>query len=396
LGGGPPAKSMTMSDEPKGDQTPPAKPEAKTPEAAPKVEVKGGQEDPPSWTVEKMLADIGMPDLKPGDARLKQWDDVKSIVKKTTEINNRLTVEKSLYEKERSDLTTQLEEARKGIKDGSSTPADVKAIQAELAGLKSQHEKESAELKEYKAKDNLLKNDAFRQRFDGGRAKFFNEAKEAALEAGVEMTKLDEVFNAKSELSMRQALAELMLSDLVAEKLITEKALGHLSLTKEQEQLLSGKSGKKASELAAEWEGYQAQLGGAIGAQVSAKVQGELLEAVGEAKTTLGEAHPFFKGEAGMAILEELESRFRLGMNLPVPEVIESLALAQTAPVWEKMAMEMSAQVRVLQAQLAKFTKNTAAGATTPGTSEVKAPATTLGENSAYTGTRGGDIVLNR
>ena len=320
---------------------------------------------------------MGVKDLKPTDPRLAQWGEVKGSLKKAVATNATLGAEltqlrqlEQTFKARETELQKQLEEAKAGVKTGEATPAEVAAVRSKLDDLQKKYDADTAELNEFRAARKLEENAAFKQQFDAPRAEAVRAAKETATQIGLEPEKLDAIFSGKTEYAIRKAITDLEIEDLVAEKLITEKALAYAKLTVEREATLAGQGGRKASEVLAEWEGYQAQLGGALTQKFTAELQGKALLAVEQVKTRLPEAHRFFKTEAGVELLGEIETRFRQGFDLPVEEVVESLALAQTAPVWEKMAVEQAQKVRELEAQIAALTGQSASRATSPGTGD--------------------------
>jgi hypothetical protein len=261
-------------------------------------------------------------------------------------------------------------------------------VQKELADLKAKYETDTKELSDIKAKDETTKNAAFRQKFEGERTALFESAKEtvAAAKLTLDDEKLNTVFSAANEYEMRKALDALAIQDPTAVAVLSEKAKGYIALTKEMDGLLNGKSGKTPSEVAAEWKAYEAQLGGAMTQKFTAALQGQTLEAVGE-------KHSFFKTDAGKLVLDEMETRFRQGWDVPIPEVVEAMALGRTAPIWEKMATENAAKVRVLEEQIRQL-KGQGPGSIGDGGHEGAKKLNSDGSGSDPFGSRGSDIVL--
>ena len=329
--------------------TPPVQAEKPAPVEPPTPEkpVEGSK-----WTLDSLLEQIGRRDLKPGDKGFEDWKVQKENFRKVVEVNESLAVKaatlESTYQTEKARLETELAEARK-----TGTKGDVAGAQAEIAALKSAHEAELKDYREWKAKDSLQQNEAFRREFDGKRAELFSTAKETATEIGLDPAKLDAVFEAKSELQLRKAITALEIDDADAEKLITEKALSYAKITQQKDALLAGKTGKTAAELAAEWEGHQAQFSGALSKQLTTTLQGKLLQSAQEAPSRLAEKSSLFKTDHGTVVLQEITERFRQGYDLTENEVIDALALARVAPVWEKQAMAVAAENAILKQQVA-------------------------------------------
>lgn len=393
------AKELTIAD----DKSPDSKLEVTKPVAekaeAGKEEPAKTEEDP--WPNKQAFLDaIGAKDLKPGDKRLEQWDQVKGMLSKATDLNSTQSVKlatlERTYGEEKAALSAELAQAKASVKDGTGTPADVKLIQADLASLKAKYEAESKELQDYKAKEDIRNNSAFKQKYEGGRANLFEGAKEAAKEVGVTDEQLNKVFGAKTEYEMRKNLDALDIKDPTALALVKEKALEYIKLSAEMDAQLSGKSGKSPSEVAAEWRGYEAQLGGSMTQKFSAELQGKALAAVAESRTTLGEKHTFFKTDGGEAILEHLEERLRQGYDIPMKEVIESVAIAETAPIWEKLYYEQETKLRALENQISQLTGNKPSKATTTHTlpAEGSKGGTVPAHNDPFQQNRGSDIVL--
>ncbi len=312
---------------------------------------------PPAWTVEKFLESIGMKDLKEGDKRLADFKNLRELVGSALKVNQEQSLKLQTFETEKATLTKDLEEAKKAAANGTGAPADVVKIQGELKALQEKHTTELAEWNEEKAKKALTNNEAFKAEFDGKKARLFNSAKEAAAEAGLDAAKLDGIFEMKSELQIRKAIDALELNDPTTETMLLEKALGHLDLDKQREAILTGKNGKKPSESAAEWMAYEANLGGAITRQFTDTLRGQILQDVDVVKAALAEKSGVFKTAHGDTVMEEIRQRFSTGFDLNHKEVIESMALARVAPIYEKLAVETAEKLRIAEAQIAELTK---------------------------------------
>jgi hypothetical protein len=326
------------------------------------------------WDINTFLESIGVKGLKADDPRLKQWGDVKGMLSKAMEVNTQLSARVAAFDQTEAQLKADLETAKKGVKEGTATPAEVQAARAELEKLRNDHKADLDELGEYRATKKLAENPAFKEKYDGGRASLFAAAKETAEKIKLDPAKLDEVFAAESEYDIRKVVATLDIEDEVAEKMIVEKALAHRALTTERENLLAGKNGKKASELATEWEGYHAQMGGAMTRRFTAALQGQLLEAVDKVKPTLAEASPTFKTPMGEQVLEEIRARFQEGFDLPTEEVVQAMAWQRIGPIHEKVAVEQAQRIRELEAQVAQLTGHKPNDATKQGSQDAAKP----------------------
>lgn len=326
--------------------------ESKTDE--PKTDEK--KDEASGWTLEKFLESIGEKDLKPDDPRLKQWKDVRTLNEKAIKANAELSARVTSFEQREQQLVKELEEARKGVKTGESTPSDVTAAKAELEQLRSKHEKDLEELAQYRAKEKISENPAFKEKYEGGRANILKSAKDVAARVKISDEDLDKVFSAGSEYDIHKTINELGVEDSVAVKLLTEKALAFHQLTSERDAVLSGKSGEKPADVLARWEAYHAQLGGVMTQRFTETLQGQLLGALDVVKSKLAETSPTFKTPAGDTVMEEIRSRFQEGLDLHPEEVVSALAWNRLGPIYEQTCTEQVDKIRQLEAQVAKLT----------------------------------------
>lgn len=297
------------------------------------------------WSYKAILDSYGK-DLKPDDPRLGQFAFHKELHSKTVQANEAQALR-----------IMELETALKAQPQPKET-LDPSAYQLEIAALKEQQATELKEYHEWKAKQDLTGNEAFRREYDGKRVELLEEARATAAEVGLEQEKVDALFEAKTELQIRKAVKALELDDEAAEALLLEKALSSSSLEKKKEALLSGKSGKTLAEAAAEYKAAQADFGVRSSQNLTKAFQGLLLNSVERVPDTLAKESPFFATDQGKLVFEELSTRFRKGYDLESDEVVRNFALARVAPIFERHATAMAAKVTTLEAQIATLTKN--------------------------------------
>lgn len=328
-------------------------------------------------TSEQFLEAIGVKGLSETDPRFGQFKDLKAMLGKAMENNTNLTTRVAAFDAREAQLVQEIAGAKAAVKNGTGTPEDVKLVQAQLTSLQSKYDTDTAALKEYQARSSLESNPAFIQKFMGGSAELINSAKETALQVGLTEEAIDQVFSSKTELDVHRKVNDLELQDPIAVRLLTEKALGYLKLNGEKESLLSGKTGKKASEIAAEWEAHNAQLGGVLTRKFTTEMQGQMIAAVDTAKTSLEEKSPMFKTDNGALVLDSIRSRFNEGFDLPPVEVVEGLAWAQLGPIYERTSFDQAAKIRTLEAQISAMTGQSPAASQKPASGSSKPAAST-------------------
>lgn len=355
---------INLSDagnKPFGAASEPVAPVAQEPAKAAPVEA-AKPVDPPapnseaanSWSMDKIFAAYEK-DLKPDDPRLKNYGFHKELTAKVVAANEAQAL--------------RIMELEKAVQERQSKPEplDPSAYQLELTAVKERHAEELKEYNEWKAKQDLTSNEAFRREFDGKRVELLEEARATGAEVGLEQEKVDALFEAKTELQIRKAVKALELEDEAAEGLLLEKALASAGLERKKEALLSGKSGKSLAEQAAEWKAHLADYGVGYSQKLTTAFQGLLLGAVEKVPATLSKESPFFATEQGKMVFEELGSRFRQGYDLEADEVVRAFALARVAPIFEKHASTLAAERDTLKAQLETLTKGVPGSLSQPG-----------------------------
>lgn len=318
--------------------------EATPPPAAPKTE----DTETPKWTVESLLNEYGK-DLKPGDPRLQNFGHHKDFTKKVVSANEAQALRIT-------ELEARLAEAPKTAVDPSQ---DRLTFETELAALKSRHETEVQEYREWKSKQDLTTNETFRREYDGRRVELLDEAQKIAAEIQVDPEKIAAVFDSKSELQLTKALKELDIDDEDAQRLIHAKASEAIKLSNKKADILSGKGGKSITEMAAEYKAHLADFGNSISTTMTKELQGQLLKATESASERLVDKSVFFKTEQGKLVFEELQHRFRQGYDLDAEQVVDALSMARVAPIFERRALEQMKEIEGLKKQLAFYEKGT-------------------------------------
>lgn len=371
----------------------PAAPVAKVePVAAAKVEPAAKVEAPTPWTFEKFMDKVGA-GFKEDDPRFNQFKPVKEFTAKVIKENEAASMSLMSVQSEVAALKAELETAKKGTGSEKATPAEIASIKAELQAAQAKYDTDLSEYKEMKARTTLEGNAAFQQEFTAGQVALYGAAKQTADAVQLPQDKLDAIFEKRGELGIRKAIEEAGITDPVAKQIITEKALGWEQLQVRRDALLEGKTGKKASEIAAAYEAAQAELGGVMTRKFTDELRGQLILATKEAPAKLVEAHPLFGTPYGQSLVSEAEARFQNGLDLTADEVVQNMLLAKTAPVWEKMAMETQAKNKALEVQIAKLTGNLP-GAAGSGDSSNRMVTPAVPQ---FSGTeRTGDIVLGK
>lgn len=338
-------------------------------EAAPVVETKPVVEPTPEapveqpaaathkWTVQSLL-DSYTEGLSPDDVRVKNFGFHKDYAAKVVKANE----EQALH----------ILELEKKLATLPATPSNLApseerlAVETEIATLKQTHEAEVKEYREWKAKQDLNSNEAFRREYDGRRVDLLGEARDVAKEIGLDEKKVEDVFNATTELQLKKAVKALDLEDEDAEKLILAKAQESMVLGNKKEQLLSGKAGKSITQLADEWRAHQAEFGQHFTTQMTASLQGQLIKSAQTAPERLADKSIFFKTPQGQMVFDEITTRFNQGYDLDTDQVVDAMALARVQPIFERQALSIAkerddykSQVSALQAQIATLTKGT-------------------------------------
>lgn len=357
-------------------------------------------EDPPAkveaptpWTFEKFMDKVGA-GFKEDDPRFNQFKPVKEFTAKVIKENEAASMSLMAVQSEVATLKAELAAAsKKAPATGTTvaTPAEIASIKAELQAAQAKYDTDLSEYKEMKARTTLEGNAAFQQEFTAGQVALYGAAKQTADAVQLPQDKLDAIFEKRGELGIRKAIEEAGITDPVAKQIITEKALGWEQLQVRRDALLEGKSGKKASEIAAAYEAAQAELGGVMTRKFTDELRGQLILATKEAPAKLVEAHPLFGTPYGQSLVSEAEARFQNGLDLTADEVVQNMLLAKTAPVWEKMAMETQAKNKALETQIAKLTGNLPGAAGSADSSNRMVTPSTPQFSGAE---RTGDIVL--
>lgn len=304
----------------------------------------GGQ--PEGWTLERFLAERfpERPDWLKDEKGVNSWKESRELAAKSLAAAQESSAKVMALEKELAAVKTAKPQ-------GAALPETeaVQKLQLELAEAQKKHAEELAEWRAQKAKNELAANPAFMAEFDGKRAVLHEEAADIAAAAGLAAEVVEAVFGAKNEYDLIKALNGV--EDEAAAALLKEKGRAFLALSKQKEASLKGPG---VAEELKRWRDYEQSMQGALTARFSDALKQQFTAALPKVAERLGQ-DVFFQTETGRATLAQIAQRFSQGIDLRPEEVVESLALAQSAAVYKQTAESLGRQLAEAQKLLARY-----------------------------------------
>jgi len=358
----------------------------------------GGQQQKEEfkWDLNTFMSSLGTKFTDPNDERLSQFKPVKEFAGKVLDHNQKLEAEKATLSKELETIRAEYAKVQAAGGKGSQQPEDVVKLQAQLQQISTEYETTKTKLAEIEAKTKIEGHPEFKRRYEGGQAALLAEAKATAEAVKLPEETLNTIFSARGELAIRKAVKAAGIEDADAAAIIETKAREWDKLEAEKETLLSGKT-KKPTDILAEFEKLQADMGVAVGQKFVQNLSGQLIAASNGTIDRLKDTHALIATPQGQALVEELQLTLQQGHIPKAEEVVDNAVLARIAPVWQKMATDFHAENVALKAQIAKLTGEL--GSASPGgeSDPGAGGATRLPANNSLEGyTREGDIVLGK
>ena len=235
---------------------------------------------------------------------------------------------------------------------GTGTPLpETEAVQkltAELEALKPAAQR----WQEQEARQNLRQNPAFRHEFDQPRAAILREIESTATEIGLEKKDVEEFLRLDTEFKQARWIKDNVEDD-VAAQLYKEKGKAFLGLTNQAQAVLTSDDPIAALQ---QWEDYSSAFATKFAAKLGEDAARELQSATGRVVNSLAQKQdPFFTTESGKAVLTELTQRASEGRGFSAEEVVEAVATARSAVVYQALAQNLQQRAMAAEAELARL-----------------------------------------
>lgn len=331
---GDPAPSSPSEPPPTPSGSPPSQPEP-----SPDPDKKGGEGDAFSFDAESFISKyVSAPDeIFQDGKKIEQWQDLREVVKGTM--------------KELSAAQLELAELKKGgAPSGEALPESeaVEKLQAEIEKLKPAAER----WQEVEARESLRSNPAFRHEFDAPRAEILDVLKQTGEEAGMEADEVEEFLRLDSPYKQAKWVGENLTDDAAA-GIFKKKGEEFLTIGKKAGEVLNSDDPIAALK---EWEDYNAAFGTQFAAKLGEEAAKEFQTAAGKVVAQLGQSDdPFFTTDAGKKVLSDLGSRAAEGQGFTAEEVVESVALAQSASAYQALALNLRERAEKAETELARL-----------------------------------------
>lgn len=235
---------------------------------------------------------------------------------------------------------------------GSGAPLpETEAVQkltAEIEALKPAAQR----WQEQEARQNLRQNPAFRHEFDQPRAAILREIEATASEVGLEKKDVEEFLRLDTEFKQAKWIKDHVEDD-VAAQLYKEKGREFLGLSNQAKTVLESDDPIAALR---EWDDYNSAFASKFAAKLEESAARELQSATGKVVSNLMAGdNPFFATDSGKAVLSDLNRRASEGRGFSAEEVVESMALASAAPVYQALAQNLQQRALAAEQELARL-----------------------------------------
>jgi len=298
-----------------------------------------------AWTIEKFLAGkVADPEnfLK-GDEQIANWKAQKSLLQKALTENKALSME--LHE------ARSVKPAPVQATEGAAMPETeaVTALQAELEQLRPLAEK----ARSVQAREDLRNNLAFQKQFDKPRADILASLEQTAKKIGLDKDLVEQFLRSDSEYDQARWIEDNLGDDRAASKIFEAKGGTFLSLTTDRTQVEATADPIKTLR---EFQDMEQAFGAHLAGKFSEGVANQFRAALPQARAELlsddeGDSF-FFSSAQGQEVLTEVWQHFDDGRGIVPADVIRSMALAQTAPVYKALLLRTKDQLRAAQEEL--------------------------------------------
>lgn len=326
---------------------------AKPAEAKPTEVAKTAETAAPTWTFEKFMSQIGA-GFKEDDKRFNDFKAVKDFTGQTIKANETLALKELELSAKVGSLEKQLAEAM--AKPGGAVSADVATIQTQLNDITGKYTEAKGKLDDFDARGKIEGHPIFKKEFDANQASIFRSMQQTAEAVKLTTEQVEGVLAQRGELAITKAVNALGDIDPDAKGILKARALEWDGLQAKRDDLLAGKTGKRPSELLAEYEAMQAEFGVQLSQNFSRDLTGKLVAGVDAAHEKLAKEHPLFATAHGKTLAESLRIELQTGKIPSAQEVVENTMLARVAPAWQNLAKQYLGERDVLQAQVTRLT----------------------------------------
>jgi hypothetical protein len=194
---------------------------------------------------------------------------------------------------------------------------------------------------------------AFQKQFDKPRADILASLEQTAKKVGLDKELVEQFLRADSEYDQARWIEDNLGDDRAASKIFEAKGSTFLNLTTDRTQVEATADPIKTLR---EFQDMEQAFGAHLAGKFSEGVANQFRAALPQARAELlsddeGDSF-FFSSAQGQEVLTEVWQHFDDGRGIVPADVIRSMALAQTAPVYKALLLRTKDQLRAAQEEL--------------------------------------------